>query len=325
MPDGDLPAHPQTWREFRAGLRALITRAELTASAIERMATGPTARGLGLDAISDATIGRKIADRDAPVDARSVRIIVTACRIAAERRGIDLAGADVIAWSRARERVAQAPGPEPTTDATPSGRAALSPASAVPLAMPPSQQPARRGWLAGTLAIALLVAGGTGWFVTRPHQPPQRPATAPSANAAAATTDDLTAGTPPCRNPPDKPAGPGLSMTAPQPGTVLTGDQVEARGTVQLSAGERPPWLLLYAIGICRFYLGTPVVVSGGNWKGTLYFDPTQPGGFVAYAMVVDAAVDGKLRELAAASRSPFLVRLPPSARVVHVTVHCCG
>ena len=137
--------------------------------------------------------------------------------------------------------------------------------------------------------------------------------------------NDLTSGGTSCRNPSDSSTGDGITMTAPASGTLLTGDGVEARGTVELAPGEKPPWLLLYAPGACKFYVQQPVTVSGNAWSGTLYFDPTQPGTFVGYAVVVDAATDQRLAELSTSGKSPYIVRLPPGARAVHVTVRCCG
>jgi hypothetical protein len=98
-----------------------------------------------------------------------------------------------------------------------------------------------------------------------------------------------------------------------------------AQGTVHLAAGETPPWLLYYAIGECKFYLETPVMVTGDTWEGPFYYDPAQKGSYVAYVMVVNAADDAHLHDIADKSRSPFIIRLPPSARVAHVTIRCCG
>lgn len=302
-----LPGDPPTWRAFRAGLKKLMARAELTAVAVERISTGPDARSAGLDSIADATVGRKIADRNDPVDARSVRIIVGACALAAARRGETLPDADVDAWLQARTSLAEnvAPAPVPA-----------------PPASPPPQR-VRRRWAAAALAAALIGVTATVLGATRADD--ESAGRGVATTASSATNPDLVSGTPPCINPPDKPTGAGLSMTAPVSGTMLVGDTVEARGTVTLAPDERPPWLLLYAIGACTFYLIAPVMVSGDTWAGTLYVDPTQHGTFVAYVMVVDGATDQQLHDLAAASRSPFIVRLPVGARVAHVTIRCCA
>jgi len=336
----DLPGDPRTWREFRAALKRLMVRAELTALAIERISADPTARQMGIDSIADATVGRKIADKDEPVDARSVRTIVGTCGLAAARRGEALADADVHRWLQVRTVLAEGaavPVPVSAAPAVPVPVSAESAAPAVPEpagpaasaapaaprdgAAPPARS-ARQAWLVGLLvAVTLATAGVVFWKMT--GEPDRGSAVA--TGSALGQGDDLVSGTPPCRNPPDKPVGTGLTMTAPTPGTMLTGDMAEARGTVSLAPGERPPWLLLYATGACAFYLEAPVLVSGGAWSGTLYFDPAQHGSFVAYAMVVDAEADRQLHEIAAASRSPFIVRLPTGARIVHVTVRCCG
>lgn len=125
--------------------------------------------------------------------------------------------------------------------------------------------------------------------------------------------------------PPDLAAGTGLSISEPLSGTLLLGDAALARGTVSLGPDDRPPWLMLYAIGECKFYLVAPVMADGGTWSGTLYVDPAQHGAFVAYVVVVDATYDARRHAIAAGSRSPYIVRLPPGARVVHVTVRCCA
>jgi len=344
-----LPGDPGTWRGYRAALKKLIARAELSALAIERMSNDPAARTLGAVSIADATVGRKLADREEPVDARSVRTIVVCCALAATRRGETLPDADVQRWLMVRSALAERP-----TDcaAEPSSAVAPSPGERVPgdpqVAGERSRRglpgrEARRAWLALALVAVLAVAGTTLWAVTHAgrSRADRGPAAAPLADGSAAGADgsatgadgsaagtdgsgDLVSGRPACLNPPDKPAGAGLTMVAPGPGTLLTGDSTEATGKVSLAPDERPPWLLLYAIGQCRFYLEAPTLVSRDTWSGTLYYDPAQRGAFVAYAMVVKAADDQRLHEIVEASRSPYIVRLPAGARIVHVTVHCC-
>ncbi|SES07942.1 hypothetical protein SAMN05216188_12172 [Lentzea xinjiangensis] len=278
----------------------------MTALAVERMSVDAVARDRGADSISDATVGRKIADKEDPVDARSVRTIVLTCGLAAQRRGESSADADVRSWLRARTRLVES-AQRPDTDREPAEPAQRAEDE-------PAEPPARRAWLAAALVAVLLGAAGADVRRGAPADPV--PITA---------TDDLTSGGPPCPNPPDRTAGDGITMTAPAPGTLLTGDGVEARGTVELRPGERPPWLLLYAPGVCKFYVQQPVTVSGTTWSGTLYFDPVQPGRFVGYVVVVDAATDRWLAELTSSGKSPYIVRLPPGARAVHVTVRCCG
>jgi hypothetical protein len=298
-----LPGSPRTWRDFRAALKRLMVRAEVTALAVERLSAGAEARRRGIESIADATVGRKIASKDEPVDARAVRAIVGACALAAIQRGETLPDADVQRWLKVRTALADP-----------------APAAAVPEPAPLPEPPRRRRtWLVG--AVAAVVIGAAAVVSWAGSGEPS----APRSTVAAGPYDDLVSGTPPCINPPDKAVGTSLSIAAPAPGTMAIGDTVAARGTVSLTPDERPPWLMLYAIGACTFYLQAPAVVDGGTWAGTIYFDPSQHGNFVAYAMVVDAATDQRLHEIAASSRSPFIVRLPVGARVAHVTVRCCA
>jgi len=300
----DLPGDPRTWTEFRAALKKLMARAEMTAVAVERLSVDPEARRLGVDSIGDATVGRKIAAKDEPVDARAVRAIVVTCGLAAARRGVALADADVHRWLRARTRLAEGVVAPPVVHEEKAlGRSFGSP------------------WVVGALVALLIVTGGAVlWTVTGSDR-----RTPPVIAESTGGGDDLVTGRPPCVNPPDKPTGTGLAMTAPTSGLTLTGDSAEAAGTVTLAPGESPPWLLLYAPGDCKFYLVGPVAVSGDTWAGTLYVDPTQRGSYGAYVVVVDNATDERLHRIAESSRSPFIVRLPTGARVVHVTVRCCA
>ena len=278
MEQARLPGDPKTWREFRGALRNLMNRSETTALAVERMSVAPEARNRGAESISDATVGRKIADKEEPVDARSVRTIVVTCGLAVQRRGAAPVDADVDAWLRARTRLVEEP---------------------VAAGAEPPRRKARIGWL---VALVVVVAGAAAaWQAKPPREQPQSCAS------------------------PDQPAVPGLTISAPSPGTVVAGDSVAASGTVELAAGERPPWLMLHAISVCRFYLVAPVEVSGRSWTGTLYVDPNQHGAFGAYVVVVGAAEDERLHELAAAGGSPFIEQLPAGARAVHVSVRCCS
>ncbi|HYN94543.1 MAG TPA: hypothetical protein VES42_11895 [Pilimelia sp.] len=353
----ELPGSPASWREFRSALKLLMARAELTAVAVERMSAEPAARAMGVETIADATVGRKIADREQPVDARSVRTIVTACELAARRRGESLPDADLQRWLAARTHLAERaaldrtaagerpPVAEAAAAVSAPGDGGEAPDRAGPVADGPADSPvvdgpvhdrtgadrSRGAWLTGPvtarrivrlvggLVAVILVAAATAWAVARPDPPAAGHSTAP-----ASAGDALVTGTPPCRNPPDKPTGANLAMTEPQPGTLLTGDATVARGTVSLGPDERPPWLMLYAVGVCKFYLVAPVMVDGATWSGTLYADPTQHGSFVAYVVAVGAEHDARLHAIASASRSPFIVRLPTGSRVVHVTVRCC-
>ncbi|MBM7857185.1 hypothetical protein [Lentzea nigeriaca] len=262
-----------------------MKRAEVTALAVERLSVDSEARRRGAESISDATVGRKIADKDEVVDARAVRTIVVVCGLALERRG--RTPADVEVWLRARTRLVEQP-----VEVVPAV------AEVVPAVTEPPQRKMRTGWLAAALVIT--VAGVAAASADRP----------PHKQSCAR---------------PDQAAGPGLSMGAPAAGTIVRGDSVEASGTVELKPGERPPWLLLHAIGACRFYLVQPVVVDGTSWKSTLYVNPDERGMYGAYVVVVGAADDERFHELAAAGGSPSIERLPEGARSVHVTVRCCS
>jgi hypothetical protein len=281
MEQAGLPGEPKTWREFRGALKNLMNRSEMTALAVERMSVDPEARNRGAESISDATVGRKIADKEEPVDARSVRTIVVTCGLVVRRRGKAPVDADVDAWLRARTRLVEGP-----VVAEPSGRKG------------------RIGWLVAALVV--VVAGMTAASAEWRSQPLQTQNNEQSCVS------------------PDQPEVPGLTISAPAPGTVVTGDSVAASGTVDLAEGERA-WLLLHATVACRFYLVSPVEVSGRTWKSTLYVDPAQRGAFGAYVVVVGAAEDDRLHRLAAAGGSPSIEQLPAGARAVHVSVRCCS
>ncbi|CCH31728.1 hypothetical protein ABZ816_25320 [Actinosynnema sp. NPDC047251] len=293
MDQPGLPGDPTTWREFRGALKKLMKRSEVTALAIERMSVDAIARSRGAESTSDATVGRKIADKEQEVDARSVRTIVVACALSVERRGGLPVDADVDAWLRARTRLVEAGigAGEPVTPAVERRR---------------RWSRARIAWLAVAVAVAVAaVAGGVAVAAGAWRSEPVRQSS--------------------CATSPDRVATDGLTMGSPASDTVVTGDSVEAGGTVDLAPGERPPWLLLHAISACKYYLVGPTTVSGRSWTGTLYVDPAQHGVFGAYAVVVGEAEDDRLHQLAAAGRSPFIEQLPDGARVVGVTVRCCA
>lgn len=324
----DLPGDVRSWREFRAALKKLMARAEVTAVAVERMSAEPELRAMGVETIGDATVGRKLADNDRPVDARSVRTIVVACAVTVRRRGEDLPDADLQSWLTARTRLAEDSAPStagPAVDpaADPAVGKAVGDAAETAAADTGHQRRRYPGAALAVLLAVAIVAGLSAWTALRPDRP-TGPVPSPSASTGTAA-DELTSGQPPCRNPPDVASGTGLTIAEPVPGTLLLGDATLTRGAVSLGPDERPPWLMLYAVGECRFYLVAPVMVEDGRWSGTLYVDPTQHGTFVAYVVVVGARYDAKLHAIAAESRSPYIVRLPPGARTVHVTVRCCA
>lgn len=267
-----LPGDPQTWRELRSALRNLMARTETTALAVER-------RSRGQDSISDATVGRKLADSDAPLDARSLRIIVNACAEGAREKGLPTGDANVEAWLAARTRLVEGPPPQPGP-AKPSRRFHLA-------------------WIGAVLAMVLLVGADV---------PPVEP---------------VATRTKPCRNGPDRPAAEGLSISTPKTNAVIDGDEIPVAGTIDLRQDEKP-WLLLYAVGECKFYIVSTVRVDGTTWHGTLYVDPAQHGPYGAYVVVVDAAADQRLYELQTAGGSPFVDTLPAGSREAHVTVRCC-
>jgi len=338
----DLPGNPQNWREFRVALKRLIGRAELTASAIERISNEPRARQRGSDGIADATVGRKIADKEAPVDARSTRIIVLVCEIALRSRGEPIDVADLSSWLAVRTALAEhlseqgeATSVRAADDVPPTsinGNGATVPDTDTP--SPIDIDPVRRGLsplVIALLAVVVAAAGAVVWTAGNSARDQtdlltsRQPAATTSARSAAAVPD-LAAGQNDCRNPPDVTDAPGLELSAPTPGQMITSDSTAARGSVQLAPGERPPWLLLYAVGECRYYVEAPVIVAGnGDWSGTLYLDPTQHGAFAIYVAVVSPDVDRQLRELVAGGGSPSLARLPPDARVVHAGIRCCA
>lgn len=286
MEQAGLPGEPKTWREFRGALKNLMNRSEMTALAVERMSVDPEARNRGAESISDATVGRKIADKEEPVDARSVRTIVVTCGLAVQRRGKAPVDADVDGWLRARTRLVEEP-------------RAATPAE-------PSPRKAKIGW--SVAALVVVVAGVAAASADWRSKPPQEQNHAQPQSCVS----------------PDQPAVPGLTISAPAPGTVVTGDSVAASGTVDLAEGERL-WLMLHATAACKFYLVSPVEVSGRTWKGTLYVDPNQRGVFGAYVVVVGATEDERLHGLVAAGGSPFIEQLPAGARAVHVSVRCCS
>ncbi|MFS8098472.1 hypothetical protein LFM09_15175 [Lentzea alba] len=301
MEQAGLPGEPKTWREFRGALRNLMNRAEMTALAVERMSVDPEVRGGGAESISDATVGRKIADKDEPVDARSVRTIVVTCGVAVQRRGRVPVDADVDAWLRARTRLVEAPVEEPAVEP-------VEELTEVPVAEP-SRRKVRLGWLAAVLVVVVVgvVAATTNAWQTKQPQTQQQVQKQPQSCAS-----------------PDQPEVAGLTMTAPAPGTVVSGDSVAASGTVDAKQGESL-WLMLHATVACKYYLVSPVEVSGRAWKSTLYVDPGQHGVFGAYVVVVGAAENDRLLELVAAGGSPFIERLPEGVRAVHVSVRCCS
>ncbi|MET8764457.1 hypothetical protein [Lentzea sp. NPDC004782] len=265
-----LPGDPQSWRELRSALRNLMARTETTALAVER-------RSRGQDSISDATVGRKLADSDAPLDARSLRIIVSACARGAREKGLPTGDADLEAWLAARTRLVEGPPPEP----------------------PPVKRPRRLHWIGAALAVVLL------------------------AGADVPTVEPVATRTTPCRNGPDRPAVEGLSISTPKTNAVINGDEIPVAGTIDLHPDEKP-WLLLYAVGQCRFYIVSTVRVDGTTWHSTLYVDPAQHGPYGAYVVVVDATTDQRLYELQTAGGSPFVDTLPAGSREAHVTVRCC-
>jgi hypothetical protein len=304
-----LPGAPRTWRELRIALKHLIVRAELTAVAVEKLSNDPEVRRRGAVSIADSTISRKLADRDEPVDARSLRTIVTACRVAAERKGRDLSDADVGQWLAARTRLAE--GSRPAAVPTPATSTA-EPAAPAPADLPAGVRSPTR-WAAALVGLAALVIAGAAVWVLDDRRKPGVAAADPSSEA------------PGCAQPVDKPVTAGLTIATPVPGILLQGDATEARGTVTLVRGERPPWLMLFAPGVCQYYLEQPVIMSGVEWTSVIYVDPTQHGTYVVYIVAVNAADDDMLHRLAAAGGSPSIPRLPPSARFVNIAVRCCA
>jgi hypothetical protein len=288
-----LPGNPRTWQELRRGLKLLIARAELTGVAVERLSTDPECRRRGAESIADSTVSRKLADRDEPVDARSLRTIVTVCRVAAERAGRPVTDADPGRWLAARTALAEG---RPSQDVPP--------------------LPARRlNWVpALAAALVLLAAAGTVWAVNRhPADAAVRSVPSPSPSPSR------------CLSPAGKPVTAGLTIGTPEPGSMLHGKATEARGTLTLQEGERPPWVMLYAVGECRYYLEQPVTATGHEWTTVVYVDPSQTGAYMVFIAAVDAADDANLARLASAGGSPNITRLPPSARYVAIDVRCCG
>jgi hypothetical protein len=161
------------------------------------------------------------------------------------------------------------------------------------------------------VGAVLLVAGAAIWFTTRGTEASAPP---PAVSSPAGT----------CGQPAERAVTAGLTIAVPEPGFVLKGDATEARGTATLLPGERPPWLLLFAVGECRYYLEQPVIMSGADWTSVIYVDPTQRGLYAVFIVMVNAEDDERLHTLAAAGGSPNIERLPASARFVDIGVRCC-
>lgn len=134
------------------------------------------------------------------------------------------------------------------------------------------------------------------------------------------------------RPPPTPPPPPRLTLTSPTAGATMQARTVIRGTSPRLGAGESL-WLLLYTADIRRYYIesqdGPALPAADGSWQQEIGFNTKWPGGYVVYAVIVNARDGQALRAAVQASsdHSPYIYPLPSSvgARQSHVAVRCCN